>query len=72
VFDGAARVSPGTYTVIWREQKPPVTGKWRIIDAAQVTVTAQDMQYPPAPVIPAAGPDDEAAGEQASAVDAGT
>jgi hypothetical protein len=47
-FDGAAKVVPGTYTVIWREQKPPGAGKWRVIDAARVTVRADDMQYPPA------------------------
>jgi hypothetical protein len=47
-FDGAAKVVPGTYTVIWREQKPPGAGKWRVIDAARVTVSADDMQYPPA------------------------
>jgi hypothetical protein len=59
MFAGVTQVVPGTCTVIWREQKPPTIGKWRVIDAARVTVTKEHMHYPPASELPAAGSVDE-------------
>ena len=40
-FRGAPALTPGIYTVIWRERKPPESGKWRVIDASRVKVPAQ-------------------------------
>jgi hypothetical protein len=39
---------PGTYLLLWREQDPPETGKWRIIDLDRVTLSEHDFQNPDA------------------------
>jgi hypothetical protein len=44
MFNGAPKIVPGRYIVIWREQMPAGTGKWRVIDAARVTVTADHIR----------------------------
>jgi hypothetical protein len=47
-FAGAPQMVPGTYLLIWREQNPPETGKWRIIDLDRVTLSEHDFQDPDA------------------------
>jgi hypothetical protein len=39
----------GDYIVIWKEQDPPQTGKWRVIDLSRVTVSEPDFEPPAAP-----------------------
>ena len=39
-FSGAIPMVAGNYIVIWKEQDPPQTGKWRVIDLSRVTVPA--------------------------------
>ena len=47
-FAGAPQMVPGTYLLLWREQNPPETGKWRIIDLDRVTLSEHDFQNPDA------------------------
>ena len=47
-FAGAPQMVPGTYLLLWREQNPPETGKWRIIDLDRVTLSEHDFQDPDA------------------------
>jgi hypothetical protein len=39
----------GDYVVIWKEQDPPQTGKWRVIDLSRVRVSEPDFEAPVAP-----------------------
>lgn len=40
---------PGNYLVIWKEQDPPQTGKWRIIDLSRLKLSEQDFDPPSLP-----------------------
>ena len=50
-FNGAPALAPSTYTVTWRERKPPESGKWHVIDVSRVEVPAQ-VPASTAPPIP--------------------
>jgi hypothetical protein len=49
-FSGAIPMVAGNYIVIWKEQDPPQTGMWRVIDLSRVTVSKPDFQPPAAPL----------------------
>lgn len=40
-FSRAPALTPGIYTVTWRERKPPESGKWRVVDVSRVEVPAE-------------------------------
>jgi hypothetical protein len=48
-FPGAIPMVAGDYVVIWKEQDPPQTGKWRVIDLSRVTISEADFESPVAP-----------------------
>lgn len=48
-FSGTISIVAGEYIVIWKEQDPPQTGKWRMIDLSRVTVSEPDFEPPAAP-----------------------
>lgn len=53
-FSGAIPLVQGNYIVIWKEQDPPQTGKWRIIDISRLKLAEQD--FDPPPTLPSSGP----------------
>jgi hypothetical protein len=47
-FSGAIPMVAGDHVVIWKEQEPRQTGKWRVIDLSRVTVSEPDFEPPAA------------------------